>query len=123
MYLKKTTAKLSLALFLGISFCYCFFWNFLNSFFLKNRRFFLIHHFFTFYLLCYFSDPYKYFVVTPSILKYIFLSFLSFYNMFFNSMSSSFQIQKIKKMKKMNTPKVRSLAPNSNLYMQKTTQY
>ena len=29
MYLKKkTTAKLSLALFLGISFCYCFFWIF-----------------------------------------------------------------------------------------------
>ena len=40
-------------------------------------------------------------------------------------MPSSFQIQKNQKMKKknMNTPKVRSLAPNSNLYMQKTTQY
>ena len=39
-------------------------------------------------------------------------------------MSSSFQIQKNQKNeKKMNTPKVRSLAPNSNLYMQKTTQY
>ena len=55
---KKTTAKLSLALFLGISFCYCFFEFSEFIFFLKNRRFFLIHHFFTFYLLCYFSDPY-----------------------------------------------------------------
>ena len=54
---KKTTAKLSLALFLGISFCYCFF-DFSEFIFFLNRRFFLIHHFFTFYLLCYFSDPY-----------------------------------------------------------------
>ena len=56
---KKTTAKLSLALFLGISFCYCFFKFSEFIFFFLNMRFFLIHHFFhVLSLLCYFSDPY-----------------------------------------------------------------